>query len=109
MKYRVLGKTGYEISEVSLGTWAMGASWGSVDDSTSFKALEKAVELGINFFDTADVYGDGRSEKLLSKLSKNKKEKIYIATKAGRRLDPHLASGYNKKNLEAFIDRSIKI
>ena len=108
MKYRVLGKTGYEISEVSLGTWAMGASWGSVDDSTSFKALEKAVELGINFFDTADVYGDGRSEKLLSKLSKNKKEKIYIATKAGRRLDPHLASGYNKKNLEAFIDRGLK-
>lgn len=108
MKYRVLGKTGYEVSEISFGAWAIGGTWGSVDDDTSLLALEKAVDEGINFFDTADVYGDGKSEVLLSKLAKSKKEKIYIATKAGRRLNPHTAAGYNKENLEGFIDRSLK-
>jgi aryl-alcohol dehydrogenase-like predicted oxidoreductase len=108
MKYRVLGKTGYKISEISVGTWAMGDAWGSVDDESSLLALKKAVDLGVNFFDTADVYGDGRSERLLSRLSKAEKEKIYIATKAGRRLNPHTAAGYNKENLEGFIDRSLK-
>lgn len=108
MKYRILGKTGYKVSEISFGSWAIGGTWGDVDDSISMKALEKAVEMGINFFDTADVYGDGRSEKLLAKLSKNTKENIYIATKAGRRLDPHTAEGYTKENIEGFIDRSLK-
>ncbi|NLI59367.1 MAG: aldo/keto reductase [Clostridium sp.] len=108
MKYRVLGKTGYKVSEISFGAWAIGGTWGSVDDSTSMKALEKALEEGINFFDTADVYGDGRSEKLLSKLSKSTKESFYIATKAGRRLNPHTAEGYTKENIESFIDRSLK-
>lgn len=107
MKYRVLGKTGYQVSEISFGAWAIGGTWGTVDDETSFKALEKAIDEGVNFFDTADVYGDGRSEKLLSKLAKSKKEKIYIATKAGRRLNPHTAEGYTKENLEGFIDRSL--
>lgn len=108
MKYRLLGKTGYKVSEVSFGGWAIGGTWGPVDDKTSMETLEKGIEQGINFFDTADVYGDGRSEKLLSKLSKSKKEKIFIATKAGRRLNPHLAEGYNKSNLLSFINRSLK-
>lgn len=108
MKYRVLGKTGYKVSEVSFGSWAIGGSWGSVEDDTSLKALEEAIAQGINFFDTADVYGDGRSEKLLSKLRKSTKDKIYIATKAGRRLDPHTAEGYNKENLNKFVNRSLK-
>jgi len=108
VKYRVLGKTGYKVSEVSFGGWAIGGTWGPVNDETSMQALEEAIDQGINFFDTADVYGDGRSEKLLSKLAKSKKERIYIATKAGRRLNPHTAEGYNKDNLNSFIDRSLE-
>ncbi|ERJ13540.1 aldo/keto reductase [Haloplasma contractile] len=107
MKYRTLGKTGYNISEVSFGGWAIGGTWGPVDDNESMKALETAIDQGVNFFDTADVYGDGRSERLLSKLSKQKKQDVFIATKAGRRLNPHVSSGYNKENLTKFIDRSL--
>jgi aryl-alcohol dehydrogenase-like predicted oxidoreductase len=108
MKYRTLGKTGYTVSEVSLGTWAIGGSWGDVDDRDSMRALEAALEQGVNFFDTADVYGDGRSERLLAKLTNEKKKRILIATKAGRRLDPHTAQGYNLKNITAFVERSLK-
>ncbi|HEX9804132.1 MAG TPA: aldo/keto reductase [Candidatus Dojkabacteria bacterium] len=108
MKYRILGKTGYKVSEVSFGAWAIGGSWGKVNDKESLAALERGIELGINFIDTADVYGDGRSEKVISKLLKSKKDKIYVATKAGRRLDPHVAEGYTIKNIEKFIDRSLK-
>lgn len=108
MQYRTLGKTGYKISEVSFGAWAIGGTWGPVVDETSLRALEEAIDQGINFFDTADVYGDGHSEKLLSKLAKGKKDKIYIATKAGRRLDPHVASGYNIENITGFLERSLK-
>ncbi|MGD8782356.1 MAG: aldo/keto reductase [Ignavibacteria bacterium] len=107
MNYRSLGRTGYKVSEISFGAWAIGGNWGDVDDKDSIKALYKAVEMGVNFFDTADVYGDGRSERLLSKLRKDFKDKIIIATKAGRRLEPHVASGYNRKNLTAFIERSL--
>jgi aryl-alcohol dehydrogenase-like predicted oxidoreductase len=108
MNYRQLGKTGMQVSEVSLGTWAMGSEWGQVKDEESMAALYKAVDLGINFFDTADVYGDGRSEKLLARLKRERSEEILIATKAGRRLDPHLASGYNRQNLTAFVERSLR-
>ncbi len=108
MNYRKLGRTGWEVSEISFGSWAIGGAWGEVNDSDSIKALYKALELGVNFFDTADVYGNGRSEKLLAKLRKESNEKFYIATKAGRRLNPHNAEGYNRKNLTSFIDRSLK-
>lgn len=110
MKYRTLGKTNYKVSEVGFGAWAIGADWGKTDDQASLKALHQAAEEGVNFFDTADVYGDGRSEKLIARLLKERKSKrkIYVATKAGRRLDPHLASGYTGKNIEKFIDRSLK-
>jgi aryl-alcohol dehydrogenase-like predicted oxidoreductase len=107
MKYRELGRTGWKISAVSFGAWAIGGPWGPVDDSESLAALNRAVELGVNFFDTADVYGDGRSERLLAKLHQDH-PRIYIATKAGRRLEPHTAAGYNRKNLTAFIERSLK-
>lgn len=108
MNYRTLGKTGYKVSEVSFGTWAIGGSWGDVDDRDSMRALEAALEQGVNFFDTADVYGDGRSERLLARLTSEKKQRILIATKAGRRLDPHVAQGYNLKNITAFVERSLK-
>jgi aryl-alcohol dehydrogenase-like predicted oxidoreductase len=108
MQYRQLGRTGYNVSAVSFGAWAIGGSWGDVDDGESYAALNKAVDLGVNFFDTADVYGDGRSERLLAKLRRERSEEILIATKAGRRLDPHLAEGYNRANLTAFVERSLK-
>ena len=108
MKYRQLGRTGWKVSEISFGAWAIGGFWGNVDDSDSLAALHRAVDLGVNFFDTADVYGDGRSERLLASLKRERSEEIIIATKAGRRLDPHVASGYNRQNLSDFIDRSLR-
>jgi len=103
-----LGRTGFKVSEVSFGSWAIGGTWGPVKDNESMAALHKALELGVNFFDTADVYGDGHSERLLGELRKKHDGKIYITTKAGRRLEPHTAEGYNRKNLASFIERSLK-
>lgn len=108
MQYRELGRTGWNVSTISFGAWAIGGTWGNVKDEESLAALHRALDLGVNFFDTADVYGDGRSEQLLAKLRKERKEPFYVATKAGRRLDPHIASGYNKKNLTSFVERSLK-
>ena len=108
MQYRELGRTGWKVSSISFGSWAIGGTWGPVDDQDSLDALHRAVELGVNFFDTADVYGDGHSERLLAQLRKQNRNTIYIATKAGRRLPTQLASGYNRKNLTAFIERSLK-
>jgi aryl-alcohol dehydrogenase-like predicted oxidoreductase len=108
MNYRELGRTGWKVSEISFGAWAIGGTWGNVDDQESLAALHRALDGGVNFFDTADVYGDGHSERLLARLRKERKEKFYIATKAGRRLDPHTADGYNRQNLTAFIERSLK-
>jgi aryl-alcohol dehydrogenase-like predicted oxidoreductase len=107
MKYRRLGKTNFEVSEVSLGTWQIGASWGSVTEGDAIKLLHTAIDQGINFFDTADVYGDGRSERLIAQVLGERSEKIHVATKAGRRLQPHVADGYNKENLTAFVERSL--
>jgi aryl-alcohol dehydrogenase-like predicted oxidoreductase len=108
MKYRTLGRTGWKVSEISFGAWAIGDSWGNVEDKESLAALHAALDGGVNFFDTADVYGDGRSERLMAKLKKERKENFYIATKAGRRLNPHIADGYNRKNLTTFVERSLK-
>lgn len=108
MNYRELGRTGWKVSEVSFGCWAIGGTWGQVNDSESLASLHRALELGVNFFDTADVYGDGHSEKLLARLRKESKTEFHIATKAGRRLDPHVAGGYNRANLTAFVERSLK-
>ncbi len=108
MEYRELGHTGMRVSVVSFGAWPIGSDWGHVDDKESNAVLNRAVDLGVNFIDTADVYGDGRSEKLIGRLLKERKEEIFVATKAGQRLDPHVPEGYNLKNLEAFVDRSLK-
>ena len=108
MEYRTLGRTGWKVSAISFGAWAIGGTWGSVQDDESLAALNRAVDLGVNFFDTADVYGDGHSEKLLARLKHDRREEIIIATKAGRRLNPHVSEGYNKANLTAFVERSLK-
>ena len=108
MEYRKLGRTGWKISAVSFGSWAIGGTWGQVDDAESMAALKRAVDLGVNFFDTADVYGDGRSERLLARLRHDCGETLYVATKAGRRLDPHTPEGYNRKNLTSFVERSLR-
>ena len=108
MKYRQLGRTGMNVSEISFGAWAIGASWGKVDDKESLAALHKAVDWGVNFIDTADVYGMGRSEKLIARLLKERKETIYVATKAGRKLDPHVAEKYTPQNIRRFVDDSLK-
>lgn len=109
MNYRALGRTGWNVSEVSFGAWAIGGSWGQVDDEVSLKALHRAVDRGINFIDTADVYGDGRSERLVARLKAERpRDTIHVATKAGRRLNPHVAGGYNRDKLTAFVDRSLQ-
>jgi aryl-alcohol dehydrogenase-like predicted oxidoreductase len=108
MQSRTLGRTGWKVSTISFGAWAIGGSWGNVDDRDSLAALHRSIDLGVNFIDTADVYGDGRSERLVAQLRRERSETIYVATKAGRRLDPHLAAGYNRANLTAFVERSLK-
>jgi aryl-alcohol dehydrogenase-like predicted oxidoreductase len=107
MQYRELGRTGLRVSRVSFGSWAIGGTWGDVDDAESIAALHRALELGVNFFDTADVYGDGRSERLLRRLRSERSEPFYVATKAGRRANPHTSAGYNRENLTQWIERSL--
>lgn len=112
MKYRELGRTGWQVSEVSFGAWAIGGGWGGTDDAESLAALHQALDLGVNLIDTADVYGDGRSEKLIGQVLRERKAdrssgRIHVATKAGRRLSPHVSDGYNRENLTAFVERSL--
>jgi aryl-alcohol dehydrogenase-like predicted oxidoreductase len=108
MEYRQLGRTGMNVSTISFGAWAIGGAWGPVKDDDSIAALHTTIDMGVNFIDTADVYGDGRSEQLIAQVLKERSEEIFVATKAGRRLDPHVADGYNKANLTRFIERSLK-
>ena len=108
MQYRKLGRTGWNVSSISFGTWAVGAEWGAVNDQESLAALHRALDKGVNLFDTADVYGDGRSERLLAQLRSERSEPFYVATKAGRRLNPHVAGGYNRANITAFVERSLQ-
>lgn len=107
MNYRTFGRTGWKVSEIGFGAWAIGGSWGAVSEENAMRTLHRALDLGINFFDTADVYGDGRSERLIARLRRERSEPFYVVTKAGRRLDPHTAAGYNKDNLNRFIERSL--
>jgi len=108
MKYRALGRTGWKVSEVSFGAWAIGGSWGHVSDEESMAALNQAIDCGVNFIDTADVYGDGRSERLIAKLRQNRKQEIIVATKAGRRLPRQTVEGYSRENLSTWIDDSLR-
>ncbi len=108
MQYRELGRTGWKVSALSFGAWAIGGTWGPVQEEESLAALRRALDMGVNFFDTADVYGDGLSERLIARLRKETSQPIHIATKAGRRLDPHTAAGYNRANLTSFVERSLK-
>ncbi|WP_417835444.1 aldo/keto reductase [Thalassospira tepidiphila] len=109
MNYRKFGKTGRTVSEVGFGAWAIGGAWGDVSEADARAALHAALDNGTTFIDTADVYGDGRSEKIIADVMKERGgERPFIATKAGRRLDPHVSEGYNKQNLTAFVERSLK-
>ena len=109
MKQRKFGQTGQSVSEIGFGAWAIGGSWGNVSESDAKAALHAALDSGTTFIDTADVYGDGRSERIIAAVLKERGgAKPFIATKAGRRLDPHVAQGYNAANLNAFVERSLK-
>lgn len=104
MEYRELGRTGWKVSTISLGTWAMGSLWGAVDDRASLATLQRALDLGVNFFDTADVYG---SESLLGQLRRQRREPFYIATKMGMQVNPN-ARGYTRKNMTGFVEYSLR-
>ena len=108
MQYRDFGRTGWTVSEISFGAWAIGSAWGSVNDDDSMAALHKSLDVGINLFDTADVYGDGHSEQLIARLRKERREPFYVITKAGRRLPQQTVAGYTRENLTMWIERSLK-
>lgn len=108
MEFRTLGKTGIKVSSISLGTWQVGGKWGAgFSDANADEILNKAVDDGINFIDTADVYGDGESEKAVGRLARNRKEKIYVATKCGRQLNPHTNESYQPAVLKKFVENSL--
>lgn len=108
MEYRNLGRTGFNLSTVSFGAWAIGGAWGQSNDEESLRALNRALDLGVNFIDTADVYGDGHSEKLIAKLRRQRTEPFYVATKVGRRSSPHTADSYTKATLTEHVERCLK-
>ncbi len=108
LKYRKLGHTDLNVSEISFGTWAIGGSWGSTNDEESIKALETAMDHGVNFFDTADVYGNGHSEELLAKVTKGKEDKIHIATKFCRAGDIYDPQTYSEEQVRTYLEASLK-
>jgi aryl-alcohol dehydrogenase-like predicted oxidoreductase len=109
MRSRTFGRTGRRVSEIGFGAWAIGAGWGHVDEGDAIAALNEALDCGMTFIDTADVYGDGRSEKLIARVLKERGgERPFVATKAGRRLPAQTVAGYSRDNLNAWIDRSLK-
>ena len=109
MRSREFGRTGRRVSEIGFGAWAIGGSWGEVEDSDAVAALNAALDSGMTFIDTADVYGDGRSERLIARVLKERGgARPFVATKAGRRLPAQTVAGYSKENLNAWIDRSLK-
>lgn len=107
MNFRVLGKTGYRITEIGVGTWQLGGGWGQpFDEKNADRTLNEAVDMGYNFIDTADSYSDRLSERAVGRLIKQRKERIYVATKIGRRLKPHVTAGYTEENIRKFVDES---
>lgn len=106
---RRLGKTGFQTTSIGFGAWAIGGTWGEVSEADAKATLHASLDAGVNFLDTADVYGDGRSERIIAAVLAERGQNAprpFVATKAGRRLNPHVAEGYNLANLEAFVDRS---
>lgn len=109
MKERTLGKTGWKISEISLGTWQVGGKWGDpFSDQTAEAILNRAVDAGVNFIDTADVYNGGASEAAVGRVVRSRSEKVYVATKCGRKLQPHVNAGYTVEALRGFVEDSLK-
>jgi len=109
MRHRKFGRTGFTTTDIGFGAWQIGGAWGDVSEADGRAALNAALDAGMSFIDTADVYGDGRSEKIIADVLKDRGgPRPMVATKAGRRLSPHVADGYTKANLEGFIDRSLK-
>ncbi|QLF70099.1 aldo/keto reductase [Peteryoungia desertarenae] len=109
MRHHQFGQTGFTVSDIGFGAWQIGGSWGDVSEADGRAALNAALDAGMTFIDTADVYGDGRSERIIADVLKSRGgERSMVASKAGRRLNPHVADGYTKANIEAFIDRSLK-
>ncbi|MBY0096874.1 aldo/keto reductase [Mesobacillus maritimus] len=108
MNYRDLGKTGIKVSEVSFGTWAIGGAWGKTNDEEALKSLDRAIGEGVNFFDTADVYGDGHSEELLAKATKGKEDEIAVATKFCRAGDIFSKENYSEETVRNYCESSLK-
>ncbi|TPN85555.1 aldo/keto reductase [Mesorhizobium sp. CU2] len=109
MQQRRFGRTGWQVSDIGFGSWAIGADWGDVEEKDAIAALNAALDAGVSMIDTADVYGDGRAEKLIAKTLKGRGgARPMVATKAGKRLNPHVASGYNRQNLTSFVERSLR-
>ncbi len=109
MRQHSFGRTEFTVSDIGFGAWQIGGSWGEVSEADGRAALNAALDAGMTFIDTADVYGDGRSEKIIAEVLKARGgTRPMVASKAGRRLNPHVADGYTKANIEAFIDRSLK-
>jgi aryl-alcohol dehydrogenase-like predicted oxidoreductase len=108
MNYRELGRTGWKVSDISFGAWAIGGAWGQVSDEESLAALNQAIDSGINFLDTADVYGEGRSHRLIAQLKKSRKEEIIVATKIGRRLPKQTVEGYSRANITSWIEDNLR-
>lgn len=108
MHYRTLGKTGWKISDISLGAWQVGGKWGApFDEALAERIMHAAIDNGVNFIDTADVYSDGLSERTVARVVRSRSEQVYVATKCGRRLNPHTAEGYNRANITRFVEESL--
>ncbi|MBB4077929.1 aryl-alcohol dehydrogenase-like predicted oxidoreductase [Lewinella aquimaris] len=109
MKYRKLGKTNVEVSEISLGTWQVGGKWGDpFDDKVADRIINEAIDRGVNFIDTADVYSDGLSETAVGRVVRSRSEYIYVATKCGRQINPHTAENYTVKALRGYVEDSLR-
>ena len=109
MKYRQLGKTGFNVSEIGLGTWQVGGTWGQpFDADLAERTLLAAIDQGVNFIDTADVYSGQQSERVVGKVVKARRDELYIATKIGRRLNPHVAAGYNPANIRLYVEDALR-
>ena len=109
MKHNELGRTGRSVSEIGFGSWAIGSAWGEVNDDEARAALHAALDAGLTFIDTADVYGDGRSEKLIAAVLKERGgARPFVATKAGRRLPQQSVDGYSAENFSVWIERSLQ-